>query len=141
MFLNYCLTFPVEYPNDVKAKILASFRRGLQRSLPESLIYDERFTEFSVDELASEPAAFAVVAGLISTAVCTFNFTLWYVAIVKRLLTAGGGQPFRRNAELRFLSAYCAGCHPDRHLAGLAGGYVRDNGRPGACLFFWSVRC
>lgn len=62
IFLNYYLTFPVEYPNDVKAKILASFRRGLQRSLPESLIYDERFTEFSVDELASEPAAFAAAA-------------------------------------------------------------------------------
>lgn len=62
IFLNYYLTFPVEYPNDVKAKILASFRRGLQRSLPESLIYDERFTEFSVDELASEPAAFAASA-------------------------------------------------------------------------------
>ena len=62
IFLNYYLTFPVEYPNDVKARILASFRRGLQRSLPESLIYDERFTEFSVDELASEPAAFAASA-------------------------------------------------------------------------------
>ena len=62
IFLNYYLTFPVEYPNEVKAKILASFRRGLQRSLPESLIYDERFTEFSVEELASEPAAFAAAA-------------------------------------------------------------------------------
>lgn len=62
IFLNYYLTFPVEYPNDVKAKILASFRRGLQRSLPESFIYDERFSEFSVEELASEPAAFAAAA-------------------------------------------------------------------------------
>ena len=62
IFLNYYLTFPVEYPNEVKAKILASFRRGLQRSLPESLIYDERFNEFSVEELASEPAAFAAAA-------------------------------------------------------------------------------
>jgi hypothetical protein len=30
--------------------------------LPESLIYDERFNEFSVEELASEPAAFAAAA-------------------------------------------------------------------------------
>jgi hypothetical protein len=62
IFLNYHLTFPVKYSNEVKARILAAFRRGLQRSLPESLIYDERFNEFSVEELASEPAAFAAAA-------------------------------------------------------------------------------
>jgi len=62
IFLNYYLTFPVKYSNEVKARILAAFRRGLQRSLPESLIYDERFNEFSVEELASEPAAFAAAA-------------------------------------------------------------------------------
>lgn len=62
IFLKYYMTFPVAYPNDVKEKILASFRRGLQRSLPESLIYSERFNEFSVQELASEPAAFAAAA-------------------------------------------------------------------------------
>ncbi|NWK83105.1 hypothetical protein [Acinetobacter sp. SwsAc4] len=62
IFLNYYLTFPVKYSNEVKARILAAFRRGLQRSLPESLIYDERFNDFSVEELASEPAAFAAAA-------------------------------------------------------------------------------
>jgi len=62
IFLNYYLTFPVKYSNEVKAKILAAFRRGLQRSLPESLVYDERFNDFSVEELASEPAAFAAAA-------------------------------------------------------------------------------
>ena len=62
IFLNYYLTFPVEYPNDVKAKILAAFRRGLQRSLPEALLYDEKINDFSVEELASEPAAFAAAA-------------------------------------------------------------------------------
>lgn len=62
IFLNYYLTFPVEYPNQIKAKILASFRRGLQRSLPESLLYAEEFNDFSVEELASEPAAFAASA-------------------------------------------------------------------------------
>lgn len=62
IFLNYYLTFPVEYPNDVKAKILAAFRRGLQRSLPEALLYDEKINDFSVDELASEPAAYAAAA-------------------------------------------------------------------------------
>lgn len=62
IFLKYYMTFPVAYPNEVKQKILASFRRGLQRSLPESLLHSERFNEFSVQELASEPAAFAAAA-------------------------------------------------------------------------------
>lgn len=62
IFLNYVLTFPINYSNEVKAKILASFRRGIQRSLPESLIYDECFNDFKVEELQSEPAAFAAAA-------------------------------------------------------------------------------
>ena len=62
IFLKYYMTFPVAYPNEVKEKILASFRRGLVRSFPESLMYSERFNEFSVQELASEPAAFAASA-------------------------------------------------------------------------------
>ncbi|WP_217488962.1 hypothetical protein, partial [Acinetobacter bereziniae] len=62
IYLRYYMTFPVAYPNEVKEKILASFRRGLIRSFPESLIYSERFNEFSVQELASEPAAFAASA-------------------------------------------------------------------------------
>lgn len=62
IFLKYYMTFPVEYPRSTKEKILSSFRRGLQRSLPESLIYSEKFNDFSVQELASEPAAFAAAA-------------------------------------------------------------------------------
>ncbi|MFW2037305.1 hypothetical protein ACG92Y_02035 [Acinetobacter ursingii] len=62
IYLKYYMTFPVAYPNEVKEKILSSFRRGLQRSLPESLIYSERFNDFAVQELASEPAAFAASA-------------------------------------------------------------------------------
>jgi hypothetical protein len=56
------MTFPVAYPIEVKDKILASFRRGLMRSLPESLIADEQFNQFSVREWASEPAAYAAAA-------------------------------------------------------------------------------
>lgn len=40
--------------------------------------------------------AIELVAGLFSL-LSAFNFTLWYVAIVKRTF-----KPFRRNAELRF---------------------------------------
>ena len=62
IFLNYFMTFPVAYPTDVKEKLLSSFRRGLQRSLPDSLITSERFKDFSVTELGSEPSAFAAAA-------------------------------------------------------------------------------
>lgn len=61
--LEYFMTFPVEYPRDVKEKILASFKRGLQRSLPPTLVAQpEYLNAFSVEELASEPAAYAVCA-------------------------------------------------------------------------------
>lgn len=62
IFLDYYMTFPVAYSEEVKAKILASFRRGLMRSLPESLLVDERITQFSVRDWASEPAAYAIAA-------------------------------------------------------------------------------
>ena len=62
LFTRYYLTFPVAYPRDVKEKILASFRRGLQRTLPATLIEQPAFDTFAVEELASEPAAYAAAA-------------------------------------------------------------------------------
>ncbi len=63
IFLHYCLTFPVTYPKAVKDKVVASFHRGLQRSLPASLAYHKAvFSQFSVEERASEPVAYAVAA-------------------------------------------------------------------------------
>ena len=62
IFLNYYMTFPVAYSTDVKEKILASFRRGLQRSLPLSLVEQPQFSQFSVEERATEPAAYAAAA-------------------------------------------------------------------------------
>lgn len=63
IFLTYYLTFPVAYPKEVKEKILASFRRGLLRSLPESLANNSEIMEkFSVEERASEPAAYVAAA-------------------------------------------------------------------------------
>lgn len=75
--------------------------------------------------------AIELVAGLFSL-LSAFNFTLWYVAIVKRTF-----KPFRRNAELRFF-LLIALVVTLIATAGLAGGYVRDNGQPGACLFLAS---
>lgn len=62
LFLKYYMTFPVAYPRSVKDKILCSFRRGLQRSLPETLVSQKEFEKFAVEERASEPAAFAAAA-------------------------------------------------------------------------------
>lgn len=63
LFLRYYMSFPVAYPRDAKDKILAAFRRGLQRSLPETLIEQPGFLDrFLVEELASEPAAYAAAA-------------------------------------------------------------------------------
>ncbi len=62
IFLRYYMTFPVDYPKDVKEKILASFRRGLQRSLPATLVSHSVLSEFTVEERASEPAAYAAIA-------------------------------------------------------------------------------
>ena len=64
LFLNYYLSFPVKYPREVKDRVLASFRRGLQRSLPETLIqnHPQVLNEFEVMDWASEPAAYAAAA-------------------------------------------------------------------------------
>lgn len=64
LFLKYYLSFPVKYPREVRQCVLASFRRGLQRSLPDSLIrhHPQVLNEFEVTELASEPAAYAAAA-------------------------------------------------------------------------------
>lgn len=64
LFLKYYLSFPVKYPRNVKDRILASFRRGLQRSLPGSLVehHPQVLNDFEVNDLASEPAAYAAAA-------------------------------------------------------------------------------
>jgi hypothetical protein len=60
---KYHLTFPVKYEREVKDKILSSFRRGLQRSLPPTLVVQPTALQpFSVTEIASEPAAYAAAA-------------------------------------------------------------------------------
>lgn len=61
IFLQYYMTFPVKYTQEIRNRILASFRRGLLRSIPETLS-DEAFDNFSVEERHSEPAAYAIAA-------------------------------------------------------------------------------
>lgn len=64
LFLKYYLSFPVKYQKEVKERILASFRRGLQRSLPQSLVdhHPQALNDFEVNDLATEPAAYAAAA-------------------------------------------------------------------------------
>ena len=62
LFLDYYMTFPVTYPKQIKQRILASFARGLMRSLPPSLMDSPSIQRFSVREEASEPAAYAACA-------------------------------------------------------------------------------
>lgn len=63
IFLKYAMTFPVKYPQEVKERILASFSRGLQRSLPPALVMQPDWLQkFEVVELASEPVAYAALA-------------------------------------------------------------------------------
>ncbi|MDH1815611.1 hypothetical protein [Comamonas aquatica] len=64
LFLKYYLSFPVKYPSEVKQRILASFRRGLQRSLPQTLVthHPQVLNDFEVNDIATEPAAYAAAA-------------------------------------------------------------------------------
>lgn len=63
IYLSYILSFPVNYGKDVQEKLLESFKIGLQKSLPPSILDDEELMEtFEVYAGASEPAAYAISA-------------------------------------------------------------------------------
>lgn len=60
--LEYLLSFPVTYEKDIRQKILNSFKRGIWKSLPESIQKSEIGKQFSVTAGVSEPAAYAICA-------------------------------------------------------------------------------
>ncbi|MDO5295591.1 MAG: hypothetical protein Q4F00_02965 [bacterium] len=63
IFLRYNLSFPVNYGKDVCGRLKASFERGLRKSLPPSILSDDKVMKyFFVDSLVSEPAAYAACA-------------------------------------------------------------------------------
>ena len=63
IYLNYILSFPVTYELSIRDKIVESFKKGIQKSLPQELHDQEGEVEkLSVIKGASEPAAYAVVA-------------------------------------------------------------------------------
>ena len=63
IYMHYILSFPVTYAKEVREHILESFRRGLRKSLPLTVVQDEECMEkFRVEAGAGEPAAYAVCA-------------------------------------------------------------------------------
>ena len=63
IFLEYYLSFPVTYEKAIREKILKSFEKGIQKSLPVEIQEDEDLMKkFRVRHGANEPAAFAVCA-------------------------------------------------------------------------------
>ncbi len=63
IYMEYLLSFPVTYSLETRKRILTSFRKGLARSLPQTVLGDKTSMEkFSVEEGVGEPAAYAVCA-------------------------------------------------------------------------------
>ena len=63
IYLNYVLSFPVNYGKEVQDRLLNSFTKGLKKSLPSSILAnDEIMEDFEVYAGASEPAAYAITA-------------------------------------------------------------------------------
>lgn len=61
IYLDYILSFPVTYEVAIRKRIIASFERGLKKSLPAEL-GREAIDQLSVKQGASEPAAYALIA-------------------------------------------------------------------------------
>lgn len=61
IYLDYILSFPVTYEMAVRDKIIASFEKGLKKSLPAEL-GKEFINRLTVTKGASEPAAYALTA-------------------------------------------------------------------------------
>lgn len=133
LYLKYALTFPVKYTQAVRNKILASFSRGLQRSLPPTLLGSSLMNAFEVREIATEPMAYAVAtlpqADLMPTqdglayavfdfggGTTDFDFGLWRLPTPEEVDEEGaesvferlgsGGDPYLGGENLLALLAY-----------------------------------
>lgn len=63
IYMDYMLSFPVKYERTIRQKVLESFERGIKKSLPQSILNDEKIMQnFRISQGASEPAAYAVCA-------------------------------------------------------------------------------
>lgn len=63
IYLNYLLSFPVNYEKKVRERIRKSFENGLKKSIPEEIFQDPEMAKlFHVQEGAGEPEAYAICA-------------------------------------------------------------------------------
>ena len=63
IYLDYILSYPVNYRKDIRERIRKSFESGIRKSLPPALLRDvEYMKNFRVYLGASEPAAYAISA-------------------------------------------------------------------------------
>lgn len=63
IYLNYLLSYPVTYEQKVRDRILESFRRGIKKSLPSSILQNaDVMKKFRVNLGASEPVSYAICA-------------------------------------------------------------------------------
>lgn len=63
IYLEYILSFPVNYEKSIRARLRDSFEKGIKKSLPPAILRDKELMEdFRVYAGASEPAAYASCA-------------------------------------------------------------------------------
>lgn len=64
IFTKYLLSFPIKYENEIRVKILKSFEKGIKKSLPTSILENEKImNNFQVYRGANEPTAYFLCAG------------------------------------------------------------------------------
>lgn len=63
IYMNYILSFPVSFSEEIRKQVLNSFRKGLMKSLPAVILKDKELMErFRVEQGITEPAAYAATA-------------------------------------------------------------------------------
>lgn len=63
IFTKYLLSFPIKYEKKIREKLLKSFERGIKKSLPISVLEDQRIMEkFKVYRGANEPTSYFLCA-------------------------------------------------------------------------------
>ena len=64
IFTKYLLSFPIKYEKEIREKILKSFEKGIKKSLPTSILENEKIMKnFQVYRGANEPTAYFLCAG------------------------------------------------------------------------------
>lgn len=63
IYINYMISFPVNFSKELRDKLLSSFSKGLKKSLPSAILSSEEvMKKFRVTMSISEPAAYAACA-------------------------------------------------------------------------------